>query len=575
MQECFISIVCCLYLPIKTINFIAMKQFFFSFILFSLFSNGIYSQNTIGLLQHDSATLDDGYVFFSPMGSNSSYLIDKCGREVHNWPSTYKPGVASYILPDGTLLRTGATADLIFIAGGKGGIIEKINWNGQVTWSYVVSDSFKCQHHDVKALPNGNVLVVAWEAKNKVDAISQGRNPILVAKRLWSEQILEIEPIGKDSGKVVWEWHLWDHLVQDFDSSKSNYGVVNAKPELLDLNFKASPTIADWIHINSIDYNAKLDQILLSAHSLSEIWVIDHSTSTSQAATHAGGNAGKGGDILYRWGNPLAYKTGTTSQFFGQHNAHWIDSGLPYQNQIMVFNNGNGRTGGNYTTIEILNPPLSGYNYNATLPYLPDTSSWTYNAGNTHNFYANLTSSAQQLSNGNVIFANGPAGVFSEVDSTGKKLWEYVNPTEANGINTQGKQPAKNSCFRCTFYPSDYSGFKNHTLMAGKILEDTNIMSSNCNLNLPNGISERVTAGTFDIYPNPANDFIRIQANGLSQGNLNIEIYDIYSKLMIKSTVTSQDGTAHVDLNNLSSGCYIINIASNNFVTTKKILITK
>jgi hypothetical protein len=70
----------------------------------------------------------------------------------------------------------------------------------------------------------------------------------------------------------------------------------------MNLNYGASATQTDWIHLNSIDYNSVLDQILLSSHAISEVWIIDHSTSTAQAASHTGGNSGKGGDIIYRWG---------------------------------------------------------------------------------------------------------------------------------------------------------------------------------------------------------------------------------------------------------------------------------
>jgi len=41
--------------------------------------------------------------------------------------------------------------------------------------------------------------------------------------------------------------------------------------------------------------------------------VIDHSTTTAQAAGHSGGTYGKGGDLLYRWGNPNAYQHGTAA----------------------------------------------------------------------------------------------------------------------------------------------------------------------------------------------------------------------------------------------------------------------
>lgn len=114
--------------------------------------------------------------------------------------------------------------------------------------------------------------------------------------------------------------------MQDFDMAKPNFGVVASNHQLINLNYAASANATlgrDWIHLNSIDYNPTLDQILVSSHSFDEIWIIDHSTTTTQASSHAGGNANQGGDILYRWGNPMAYNNGnaTTQKFFGQHDA--------------------------------------------------------------------------------------------------------------------------------------------------------------------------------------------------------------------------------------------------------------
>jgi hypothetical protein len=179
----------------------------FLFLVIIIASFNTYSQ-TVGLISHTNQSLDDGYVLFAPLGSNTTYLIDKCGNQVKTWNSMHKPGVAVYILPDGTLLRTGNTENLTFDAGGKGGIIQMIDWDGNVTWSYTISDNTKCQHHDVKALPNGNILVIAWESKTNTEAIEQGRNPSLVSETLWSEQILEIEPVGESDENIVWEWHL-------------------------------------------------------------------------------------------------------------------------------------------------------------------------------------------------------------------------------------------------------------------------------------------------------------------------------------------------------------------------------
>ena len=111
-----------------------MKIVFKSFLVFLSFANNLFSQATVGLLQQ-GVNDQPGYVLFAPIGYTKTYLIDKCGYEVHSWPSTYRPGNSVYFLPDGNLLRTGNTLNTTFSGGGKGGIIEKIDWNGNVIWS--------------------------------------------------------------------------------------------------------------------------------------------------------------------------------------------------------------------------------------------------------------------------------------------------------------------------------------------------------------------------------------------------------------------------------------------------------
>jgi len=551
-----------------------MKNPLLNICLTFFIASTLNSQTTVGLIQHNPGTLDDGFVLFAPTRSNTTYLIDRCGKEVKSWTSTYNPGLSCYLLSDGTLLRTGVVQSQSFNAGGHGGVIEKIDWNGNVIWTYFISDATNWQHHDVKALPNGNILVIAWESKTNTQAIAKGRNPLLVPTTLWSEQILEIQPTGATGGNIVWEWHLWDHLIQDFDNTKPDFGAVNTNPQLLNINYNATAGNSDWIHLNSIDYNVALDQILVSSRVLNEIWVIDHSTSSSEAASHSGGNSGNGGDFLFRWGNPLAYNTGTSTQFFGQHNAQWIQTGLPYENQIMVFNNGNGRTGGNYSTIEIINPPVDGFNYTSSLPYLPTTTSWIYNDGNPNNFYAQLTSGCQQLSNGNVLFCNGPKGTFKEISASGTILWEYINPVSVTGILTQGSTAASNSAFRCTFYPSSYSGFNNQLFSSPTIIENSNSVSSTCTL-FTTIDEETIGEETIFVYPNPAKEFINLEFSGLNYENISIEITDVFGKVVQKEISKNENQMFNLNVSSLAGGYYVLKISSGNSVIQKKIIISE
>jgi hypothetical protein len=409
---------------------------------------------------------DNGYILFAPMSSTTTYLIDKCGKIVHIWNSKYRPGLSVYLLPDGSLLKTCQTTTPYFL---NASINEKVDWDGKVEFSYLISDSTESQHHDIEPLPNGNFLAIYYEAKNDAQALAAGRNPLFLRDELWPEKIVEIHPVDSDKFDIVWEWHTWDHLVQRYDSSKKNYGLPKDHPELINLNYIRNKN-PEMYHFNSVKYNADLDQILISSHIFNEIWVIDHSTTTAESASHSGGKSGKGGDLLYRWGNPEAYNRGTAAnqKLFGQHDAYWIPKGLPHAGSIMVFNNGLGRPGDYpYSSVDIITPPVNSKGeYNQTLPYLPAKQNWIYSDILPQNFIATNISGAQQLKNGNILICNGPACTFFEIDSLGNKVWEYIDPIN-NGVPIdQGTPlPLNNLVFKCIFYPFNYQGFKGRTLI--------------------------------------------------------------------------------------------------------------
>ena len=315
-----------------------------------------------------------GYVLFNPLLSDTTYLVNNGGSVVHRWKSEYSPGGGIYLLPSGNLLRTGRDPEqLLFRSGGTGGILQEIDWEGTVVWEWRFSDDTRVQHHDIEPLPNGNLLVLAWEVKSSDEAQRAGRRADQTPEQgLWPDWLLEVEPIRPDDAKIVWEWHSWDHLIQNADPEAENYGDPAEHPRRIDINAGSdAPEISadelaqlqalgyvpedatsddlksDFLHTNAVSYNPKLDQIALSVPVLGEIWIIDHATTTAQAR-------GPRGDLLYRWGNPSAYGGSDEGgqRFFYQHDVRWIPDGLEGAGNITVFNNGDGRAEVSFSSID-------------------------------------------------------------------------------------------------------------------------------------------------------------------------------------------------------------------------------
>jgi hypothetical protein len=541
-----------------------------------LFNSNLKAQQTVGLFKDSTGNLD-GYVLFAPFVYDSTYLIDKCGKLIHTWGSTHNPGLSVYLLPDGTLLRIGAIVSPYFNAGGKGGIIELFDWDSNLLWSYRISDSSKCLHHDICMMPNGNILVIAWEIRLASEAINNGRIPSQVPDTLWSDKIMELHPIGNDSATIVWQWRDWDHLIQDYDSTKLNYGVVSEYPELMNLNYNTSPIDPDWIHTNTVYYNTAKDQILMCAHNFSEIWIVDHSTTTAQAASHEGGVSGKGGDILYRWGNPASYNRGTNAdqKFFTLHNAYWIPEGFKDSGKIILFNNGLLRPAGAYSSIEIFEPPadsLGNYPITNNQPYQPDTSYWIYTKPVHTDFYSADMGGVQRLSNGNTLICNSDKGEFFEIDSMRNVIWDYICPVNASGRIIQNGFHGANDVFRCTLYEADYPGFIGHSLTPGNPIE-INPLNYTCDM-LTNTSSIFESNFVISIYPNPASNSLTLSIPINLSKKATLLITDVLGNMIYQKSINdSNEFTINISL--WSDGVYFYELKGNKEIKMGKFVVHK
>jgi len=537
---------------------------------------------TVGLIQNDSLAFN-GYTLFAPASSTTTYLIDNCGNTVNTWKSNYRPGEVAYLLENGNLLRTCRLTSNVFFGGGIGGRIEMYNWEGELLWSYNYNSKEYHQHHDLEYLPNGNILLIAWESHTEEEAIAAGREPTAVNEALWSTQIIEIQPIGTEEADIVWEWHLWDHLVQDTDTSKLNYGIIAHHPELLNINFiqsgggGGSSGFTDWVHANSVDYNPELDQIIVNSRHLSEFWVIDHSTTTEEAAGHTGGNAGKGGDILYRWGNPQAYQRGSSAdqKTFRQHDVHWIPKGLPDAGKVMIFNNGQGRTTGNYSSIDVIELPMDA-DGNYTLPtneaYEPTNLYWTYEATPPESFYSSYISGAQRMPNGNTLICEGAQGRFFEVDMMGNTLWEYLSPVIFGGLVSQGDTPnGQNAVFRAYRYAPDYEAFTGRNLMPGDPIE-LNPIASDCQIyETIVSTNDILTNDGINIFPNPVTSHLNVENTPTL--NTRINMYDLTGKIILQEK-QYDNSNFEIDMTGIPTGIYFIHFydEKNVFIGVEKIL---
>ncbi len=234
-----------------------------------------------------------------------------------------------------------------------------------------------------------------------------------------------------------------DHLIQDLISDRKNYGVVSDHPELVNINYVYPQGFGtyDWLHLNAVYFNPKFNQIMMSPMNFNELWIIEYTGKSTDAKGHTVGIYKKGGDLLYRWGNPETYNRGNSldKMVYNMHNPHWIKPGLKDEGKIMFFQNGASRPDGTYSSIDIISPPVSSggeYFLSPGMSYGPASTSWSYSSKG--KFYSAFLSGAERLPCGNTFITSGGPGKFFEVDANKNIVWEYINPVAAAGPVKQG-----------------------------------------------------------------------------------------------------------------------------------------
>lgn len=503
----------------------------------SLLLSGLFSLIFVGT---SIAQSFDGYALYNLQNQNTSYLIDKDGNIAHSWSCAVACNYTVLLKPNGNIVRGGKYSSNQLSGAAIGGMVQEIDPAGTIVWEYVYSNSDHCSHHDMTLLDNGNVILTAWEVKTSAECTQAGVSS--PATEQWPTHFIELEPDGAGGATIVWEWHMFDHLIQDHDNSKDNFGVVADHPELMDANLLTvsgggpgpGPGGYDWFHVNGVDYNADLDQLVFSSRFTSEIYIIDHSTTTTEAASHSGGNSGMGGDFLYRWGNPSNYgAAGSQTIAAAVHDPRWIeDDGRPNGGMIQFFNNEGGS--GNSSVVDAIQAPENGFLYTmAGTSYGPSNYEWR------HECIANSSGQSAQnrMSNGNT-FVNVSNEYMYEVDANDNLVWQYAaGPTKA---------------FR---YECDDAGI---VALLGP--DPCGLLS----------LSEE-TMENIELFPNPSNGIFKIDGVNMFDQEVEITVVDLYGNIVLKDASTDE-----LDLTGKASGVYFVTLNFNDAqIVTKKISLVR
>lgn len=302
-----------------------------------------------------------------------------------------------------------------------------------------------------------------------------------------------------------------------------------------------------------IQFNSALNQIVLRPRNLSEIYIIDHSTTSAEAATNFDKVYGKGGDILYRWGNPQSYNQGTETErkLYGQHYPCLIETSLVDENKLILFNNGNGRDP-LFSEVHILNPEADSpgvYSYITGTAYGPSETDYIYEDPITPtDFYSRILGSAQRLPNRNTLICEGINGRIFEITPAEELVWEYLSPVKSDtrAITTQGDAVSSfvNILFKGIKYSTDYSVF------TGRDLTPLNPIELNLDLTPCNNLSvSDFDQLTFNLYPNP------------TKGKLQIHTVITIKKVEIYNMLGSNVGSSTSDIvylsKHLSGICFL------------------
>ncbi len=509
---------------------------------FILFYSGLtFAQKGIQLNTKDALS---GYVLLE--NAIGTYLIDNCGYIINQWNVSNTDNHVK-LLADGSIIYMKDNA--VWHRDWDDDIISITNYDIR----NIILD------YEVIILPNGNYLCLGREVLERSEFVDLGYDVTQGFPR-WMDVVVEIDP---NLNSIVWMWNIKDHIIQERDSILTNYASVKANPHKLDMD--AIQTF-DWTSsetfmINGMDYNPDLDLIALSVRKMGEVILIDHSTSMEESRSGSGGNYNKGGDILFRWGNPENYGRGNVRSryLYFQHNPNWIKHG-EHKGKIMIFNNKlNSGDWPPYSSVEIIDPMIDSQNQfvlSSDSMFMTTEEPIRINRITQGvDFSSDYTSGAKVMPNGNIYVTVGQTNRLFEITTDGEMVWDY-------GIENSYY------IFRSEKYPEGYLTIPSAQLEPSEEVIEFFPSSYNCNY---------FTTSTQELSDNEHK--IRVFRSSDVQVIVKSDGGKVFNYTMLdmmgqKVTSGSDQSNYSINTKNLPAGAYVVHVLNGlELIGVQKIII--
>src|SRR5262249_40314139 len=284
------------------------------------------------------------------------------------------------LLPGGSILVMGANSNAPFPMSRN--ILREIDLAGnslRETNIDAVNAQLRAQGHgiiysftnDAQRLPNGQTAAIGFTERT----VNINGTP--------TNYIGNMIVVLDGNFQVTWAWDGFDRL--DVNRGPVLGEVVQPGGTEPSAAVPSLPAV-DWLHINTVSWSPKDQNLLLSVRH--QDWVIKIDYANGAGDGHVVWRLGQGGDFTVNSTDPNPW-------FSHQHTPHYIDD-----HTLILFDNGNTRRASN--------PTANSRGQVWTLDEQTMTATLVLSAhmGN----YSDRVGSAQRLSNGNYSFTSGAIG---------------------------------------------------------------------------------------------------------------------------------------------------------------------